>query len=53
VRQDRLLRFGVDQRRVVATLAVPDDTLALTPLNARQNGVDVVARRATNAQPIG
>src|SRR5581483_2956918 len=52
VRQDRLLGLGVDQRRVVAALAVPDDALALASRDPREHCVDVVARRATDAQPV-
>jgi hypothetical protein len=53
VRQDCLLCFRVDQRRIVAALTVPDDAFPLASGDAVENSVDVVARSATKAQPIG
>ena len=53
VRQDRLLGRGVDRGRLVAAFTFADDNLAGAALESREYRVDVVARRATQRQPIG
>jgi hypothetical protein len=54
VAEDRALRRRVDRGRLVAALTRADDRLPLGACRQlRERARDIVARRATGAQPIG